>query len=251
MARFTGKTIFVTGATSGIGKDTVLALAEQGANIAFTGRREALGKELEGAVNAKGGTGLFIKADASNEDETKGAVARTVERFGGLDGAFNNAGIEGDLGPIVEAGLDNYRKIFDINVWGVLNSMKHEIPAMIGSGGGSIVNTSSIAGQIGFPGAGVYVGSKHAVNGLTRTAALEVAQQGVRINAVSPAAVQTDMIDRFAGDEQTREYMTGLHPIGRFGQPREITSLVLWLLSDEASFITGQAIVADGGFTAQ
>lgn len=256
MARFKDKVYLVTGATSGIGRDTALALAREGAKVAFTGRREDRGRELEKAIKDAGGVGLFIRADAASEADTKRAVELTVKAFGGLHGAFNNAGIEGDLGPTVEATHDNYRQLFDVNVWGVAASMKHEIPAILAtvgdSGGGSIVNNSSALGLIAMPGVGLYTATKHAVIGLTKAAALEVSSLGVRVNAVAPAVIETDMSDRFFGtDEQVRAQAASLHPIGRIGRPHEITGPVLWLLSGDSSFVTGQTIAADGGLTAQ
>lgn len=256
MARFEGKVIMVTGATSGIGRDAALTLAKEGAKVAFTGRREGKGEALERDIKDAGGQGLFVRADSSNEDDIKRAVAKTVETFGGLHGAFNNAGIEGDLGPVVEASHDAYRQVFDINVWGVLASMKHQIPAILntvgGAGGGSIVNNASALGLIAMPGVSVYAASKHAVIGLTKAAALEVSSKGVRVNTIAPAVVETEMFDRFSGgSDEARAQMAAMHPIGRFGQPREITGPVMWLLSDESSFVTGQTIAADGGFTAQ
>ncbi|GJM19954.1 MAG: oxidoreductase [Phycisphaeraceae bacterium] len=256
MSSFTGKTILVTGATSGIGRDTAITLAQRGAKVAFTGRRADRGKELEAEIKSAGGKALFIQADAANEDDTKRAVEETVKVFGGLHGAFNNAGIEGQLGPSVEATHDNYRRVFDINVWGVAASMKHEIPAILATvgdaGGGSIVNNSSAMGVIAMPNAGLYAATKHAVIGLSKAAALEVSAKGVRVNVIAPAVIETEMFDRFSGGaDEARAHMTALHPIGRIGQPREITGPVLWLLSDESSFVTGQTIAADGGFTAQ
>jgi NAD(P)-dependent dehydrogenase (short-subunit alcohol dehydrogenase family) len=166
--------------------------------------------------------------------------------------AFNNAGVEWG-GPVTEASEADYRRVFDINVWGVLASMKHEIPALLKTGGGSIINTSSVAGSIGMPGASVYIASKHAVEGLTKAAALEVARQGIRVNAVAPGGIITDMLDRFAGgtESDAAKYLTSLHPIGRLGQVREIAEPVLWLASEASSFVTGQIIKVDGGWTTQ
>jgi NAD(P)-dependent dehydrogenase (short-subunit alcohol dehydrogenase family) len=165
--------------------------------------------------------------------------------------AFNNAGVEW-MKPLTEATVDDYRRVFDINVWGVLASMKYEIPAMLKTGGGAIVNTSSVAGHIGMAGASIYIASKHAVEGLTKTAALEFGKQGIRVNAVSPAVIETDMVDRFVGKEgPARDYLASLHPIGRVGQTREIADAVLFLASDGASFITGTSLLVDGALTAQ
>jgi len=256
MSRFKDKVYLITGATSGIGRDTALALAREGAKVAFTGRREERGRELEKEIKDAGGVGLYIKADSASEQDTKHAVELTVKTFGGLHGAFNNAAIEGEFVSYLEASYDTYRKVFDTNVWGILANLKHEIPAILATvgpnGGGSVVNNSSVAGLLGFPNASVYVGSKHAVSGITRTVALELAQQGVRVNAIAPAVIETEMSQRAFGDDpELRASLAAMHPIGRIGQPREITGPVLWLLSDESSFVTGQVIPADGGLTAQ
>ncbi len=249
---FDGKVVLVTGGTSGIGETAAKLYAQAGARVALTGRRADRGQAVTDAINSAGGEAIFIKADVANTARVEEMVAKTVERFGRLDIAFNNAGIEGVLAPITEQTDENYDAVFNANVRGVMNSMKFEIPAMLKTGGGAIVNNSSIAGLIGMGTLSVYCASKHAVIGLTKCAALEVAAQGIRINAVCPAAIKTDMYERFVGeDEQAREYFTSLHPIGRVGTAAEVANLVLWLSSDDAGFMVGQAIPVDGGFTTQ
>ncbi len=252
--QFENKVVLITGGTSGIGRATAIAFAKEGAKVVVSGRRKAEGIETVTYVEKVGGQGLFVQSDVSDEAQVKSLVDTVVKEFGRLDIAFNNAGIEGNLAPIAEQTAENYQKVFDINVKGVFLSMKHEIPAMLKTGGGSIVNTSSIAGSLGFPAAAIYVASKHAVIGLSKTAALEVAKQGIRVNTVSPAAIQTDMLDRFIGDEQAEQKKQGfaaMHPVGRLGHVDEIASAVLYLSSPGASFITGTDLLVDGGFTAQ
>ena len=248
---FTNKVVLVTGGTSGIGKTTAIAFAKAGAKVVLSGRREAEGKAVVKEIEAAGGTARFVRADVAIEADVKNLVEQTVAAFGRLDIAFNNAGVEW-MGPLLEVSEADYRRTFDVNVWGVLTSLKYEVPAMLKTGGGAIVNTSSVAGHIGMAGASVYIGTKHAVEGITKSAALEFAKQGIRINAVAPAAIETDMVDRFAGKEgPQREYLTSLHPIGRTGQTREIADVVLFLCSDAASFMTGESVKVDGGLTAQ
>lgn len=252
MANFTGKVVIVTGGGSGIGRTAALAFARQGAKLVVAGRREKEGRETVDLIKRGGGEAVFVQADVSREEDVRALVGRAVSTFGRLDVAFNNAGTEGKMGPLVEQNTDNFDSVMNTNVKGVYLSMKHEIPQMIKNGGGSIVNNASVAALVGFPGASIYVASKHAVLGLTRSAALEVAKQGVRINAVSPAAIETEMLSRFTGDdEQTKKQFAALHPVGRVGKPEEIASAVLWLASDASSFVTGQSLTVDGGFTAQ
>ena len=250
---FENKVALVTGGTSGIGRATAIAFARDGAKVVVSGRREKEGSETVALLKKAGGEGIFVKTDVTNESDVAALVRRTVETYGRLDVAFNNAGAEGVLGPITEATVENYTHVFDANVKGVLLSMKHEIPALLKNGGGAIVNTSSVAGSVGFPGFGVYTASKHAVLGLTRSAALDFARQGVRINAVSPAAIETDMLDRAfgAGESEQKKFMAGMHPIGRIGRAEEVASAVLYLCSPAASFIVGHDFLVDGGFTAQ
>lgn len=252
MKKFENKVVLVTGGTSGIGRETALAFAREGARVVVSGRREKEGTETVELIRKGGGKALFVRADVTKEDDTVRLIKQAVEAFGRLDVAFNNAGTEGEVGPLTEATADNYQKIFDANVKGVFLSMKHEIAQMLKQGGGSIVNNASIAGLIGFPGAALYAASKHAVLGLTKSAALELAKQGIRVNAVSPAAIQTDMFERFTGhQDEAKAGLASLHPLGRVGRPEEIAEATLFLSSDAASFITGQSLNVDGGFTAQ
>ena len=252
---FENKVVLITGGTSGIGRATAIAFAREGAQVVISGRRKLEGSETVTLVEKAGGKGLFVQSDVSDEAQVKALVETVLHHFGRLDVAFNNAGIEGTPTPITDATVDQYSRVFDINVKGVFLSMKYEIPAMLKTGGGSIVNTSSIAGQIGFPGMGLYSATKHAVNGLTKVAALETAKQGIRVNTVSPAAIETDMVERFVGpasaESDERKYFATLHPVGRFGKSEEVASAVLYLSSPGASFITGTDLSIDGGFTAQ
>jgi len=249
---FQNKVVLITGATSGIGKVSALAFAKAGAKVVISGRREAEGQAVAAEIKAAGGEATFVKADVSVEADVAALVAKAVAAYGRIDIAFNNAGVE-VTGPIVDATEADYRRAFDINVWGVLTSMKHEIPVMLKQGAGVIINTSSIAGHAGMGGASIYVASKHAVEGLTKSAALEYAKQGIRVNAVAPAAIETDMLDRFTGggSEDALSYMRSLHPVGRLGRSEDIANTVLFLASDAASFITGTSLNVDGGFLAQ
>jgi len=254
--QFQDKVVLITGGTGGIGRVAAVEFAKAGARIVLTGRRESEGLETVEQARAAGGEAEFFQADAAVEAQAKAMVSFTMERFGRLDVAFNNAGVEGDkFVPLHEQSEENYRKVIDVNVGGVLWSMKHEIAAMLQSGGGAIVNNASIAGMIGMGGMSTYIASKHAVVGLTRAAAVEYAPQGVRVNAVSPGLINTAMAERFVGEpeahSETRAQFEAMHPIGRGGEPEEVASAVLYLCSDAASFITGANLPVDGGFTAQ
>lgn len=250
---FKGKTALITGGTSGIGRATAIALAKAGANVVITGRRAPEGERVLGEIKAAGAPkSAFVQGDVTDEAAVEKAVGAAIGLGDRLDLAFNNAGLELMGVNAADTTTEQYRKVFDVNVLGVILSMKHEIRAMLKSGGGSIVNNSSIAGSIAMGGLGVYVASKHAVIGLTKAAALEVAKSGIRVNAVSPAAIETEMFDRFTGGKtENVSYMASLHPIGRVGKPEEIADGVLFLLGGGSTFITGHDLRIDGGFTAQ
>jgi NAD(P)-dependent dehydrogenase (short-subunit alcohol dehydrogenase family) len=244
--------VLITGALTGIGRATALAFAHEGASLVVSGRRDDAGHALAGELRALGVRAEYLRADVRHEAEVRSLVEQTVERFGRIDVAINNAGTEGQLGPITEQSEDNYRATFDSNVLGVLLAMKHEMRVMLKQGFGSIVNLSSIAGQVGVAGAAVYVASKHAVEGLTKSAALEGAAHGVRVNAVAPGPVATEMLDRFTGgSEQAKAGFLQMMPAKRAAEPEEIAQTIVFVASDKARFLTGQSVTVDGGFTAQ
>ena len=247
---YTNKIVLVTGGTSGIGKTTAIAFADAGARVVLTGRREKEGLEVVAEIKKTGGTAAYIRTDVAKEADVVKAVDFVLSTHGRLDVAFNNAGVE-IVGPLDQVTEEQYRRTFDINVWGVLNAMKHEVAAMLKSGGGSIVNVSSIAGHIGLAQASIYVATKHAVEGLTKAVAVEFAKQGIRVNAVAPGAIDTEMVDRFAGKEgDVRNWLISQHPVGRLGTAEEIAAAVLYLTSDAAKFTTGTILAVDGGWTA-
>ena len=251
MKTLEGKIALVTGATSGIGRATAIAMGQAGAKVVVTGRREAEGAETVKLVNETGAESFFVRTDVSKEEDSKRAVDETVARYGRLDIAVNNAGVE-DLSQVPNITHDLYEHVFGINVWGMIASMKYEIPAMLANGGGSIINVSSVAGRYGFSGAALYCASKGAVEQLTKTAALDYATQGIRINAVAPAVIVTPMADRFA-DTIGANYdaLATMHPMGRVGRPEEVAETILFLASDAASFITGSSLGVDGGLMAK
>lgn len=241
----------VTGGTSGIGRDAAVLFAKAGARVVVAGRREAEGKETIDLVRAAGGEGLFVKTDVSRAAEVHALVQKTVEKFGRLDVAFNNAGIEGNWLPIAEQSEEDWDRTIAINLKGTWLCLKYEIQQMLKQGGGgAIVNMASVAGMVGSPGAATYCASKHGVMGLTKSAALETAKSGIRVNAVCPAVIETPMGERLWGEPEARKFALGFHPIGRFGRPMEIAEAVVWMCSDRASFMTGQSLVLDGGFLA-
>jgi len=247
---YTNKIVLVTGGTSGIGKTTAIAFADAGARVVLTGRREKEGLEVVAEIKKTGGTAAYIRTDVAKEADVVKAVDFVLSTHGRLDVAFNNAGVE-IVGPLDQVTEEQYRRTFDINVWGVLNAMKHEVAAMLKSGGGSIVNVSSIAGHTGLAQASIYVATKHAVEGLTKAIAVEFAKQGIRVNAVAPGAIDTEMVDRFAGKEgDVRNWLISQHPVGRLGTAEEIAAAVLYLTSDAANFTTGTILAVDGGWTA-
>ena len=252
MKEFEDKVALITGGGSGIGRATALAFAREGAQVVIGNRNVQRGEETVSMIRAAGGKASFQRTDVLVAADIEALVDHAISEYGGLDLAFNNAGIEGEVGPLVEQTEANYDAVMDINVKGVWLSMKYEIPRMLKRGGGAIVNCSSVAGLLGFPGFGIYVASKHAVIGLTKTAALEYSAQGIRINAVNPAVIDTEMVDRFTeAIGSSKEELVPLHPIGRIGRVEEVANAVLWLCSDKASFVTGHSLVVDGGFTAR
>ncbi len=240
----------VTGATSGIGAATARALAAAGYRVVLAGRREPEGAAVEASIRSAGGEATFVPTDVRDPAALRALVARTVELHGGLDVAFNNAGDVGDVFVAThEQPLSNLAQVLDVNVKGVLASMQAELPVMLAAGRGAIVNNASIAGLIGYPGLGVYVASKHAVIGLTRAAAVEYAETGVRVNAVAPGPIDTAMLDRLCATPEVRAQLLSQVPMGRAGTPEEVASAVLWLADPANSYTTGQVIAVDGGFT--
>ncbi|SDH76381.1 SDR family NAD(P)-dependent oxidoreductase [Mucilaginibacter sp. P25] len=249
MNNLANKVAIVTGAGSGIGKAIAVLYASEGAKVVVSDIDEKGGKETLATIKAKGGDAIFVKADTSVPDEHKKLVEQTVQQFGGLHIAVNNAGIGGPLNTVSEYPLDGWDKVISINLSGVFYGMHYQIPAMAHSGGGSIVNMASILGKVGTKSSPAYVAAKHGVIGLTEAAALEYADQGIRINAVGPGYIQTPLLDVL--DDTTINLLKGLHPMGRLGKPEEVAELALWLNSDKASFVTGSYYNVDGGYLAQ
>jgi NAD(P)-dependent dehydrogenase (short-subunit alcohol dehydrogenase family) len=250
-AELEAKVGLVTGGTSGIGRETAVLFAKAGAKVVVAGRREKEGQETVELVRAAGGDGLFVKTDVSKAAEVDMLVKKTIEQFGRLDVAFNNAGIEGVWVPIARQSEEDFDRTISINLKGVWLCLKYEIRHMLRQGsGGAIVNAASIYGLIGSAGAAAYSASKCGVMGLTKAAALENARSGIRVNAVCPAAIETPMTDRLFGAPKVHDHAVRSHPIGRFGTTREVAEAVVWMCSDRASFMTGQSLVLDGGLLA-
>lgn len=242
--------VLITGALTGIGRATAFAFAKQGARLIVSGRRATEGKALEAELQQLGAQAGFIQADVRDDEQVRELVDQTVARYGRLDIAVNNAGTEGQPGPIVDQSAESYAATFDTNVLGVLLSLKHQLRVMTAQKSGSIVNVSSTYGHEGAAYASVYVGSKHAVEGITKSAALEVAATGVRVNAVAPGPTETGMLNRFTGTAENKAALISSVPLGRIGQPEEIANAIVFVGSEAASFMTGQIVTADGGKSA-
>jgi NAD(P)-dependent dehydrogenase (short-subunit alcohol dehydrogenase family) len=241
--------VLITGGLSGIGRATAVAFAKQGARIVVSGRRDKEGKALEAELRGLGGEAVFIHADVRHDEDVGRLIDEAVARFGRIDVAVNNAGTEGQPGPVTEQTAESYAATFDTNVLGTLLSMKHELRIMQTQRHGSIINISSAYGHIGAPGAAVYVGSKHAVEGMTKSAALENAAFGIRVNAVAPGPIDTDMLSRFTGNSQNKAALVAQVPFGRMGTSDEIAQAIVFLGSDASSYMTGQSLSVDGGIT--
>ena len=249
---FAGKVALVTGGNTGIGAAAARRVAELGAQVVITGRRQCEARLVLNEIKRNGGSGAFIRADLSQPEQVRRIVPFAFETFGRLDYALNNAGISGENRLVTEQTEKNFDSVFAVNVKALFLLLQDEIKQMMGQGqGGSIVNTASVGGMLAFPTAGPYVASKHAVLGLTKTAAIEYGRYGIRVNAVSPAAVRTEMLLDVFGTEEALDKMSAVHPLGRIARPEEIADAVAWLFSDKSSYYTGQSLVLDGGLTAQ
>jgi NAD(P)-dependent dehydrogenase (short-subunit alcohol dehydrogenase family) len=251
MSEFTDKVALVTGAASGIGRTSALFYAREGAKVVVSDVNEKGGQETVRLIQEANGEALFVKTDVANPADCETLVTRTVEKYGRLDFACNNAGIGGEANLTADYSIEGWQKVIAINLSGVFYCMKFEIPAMLKAGGGAIVNMASILGQVGFSGTPAYVAAKHGVIGLTKNAAIEYAAQGIRVNSIGPGFIRTPMITALEENEPTLSMLVSLHPIGRLGEPEEIAELVIWLSSQRASFVTGAYYPVDGGYLAR
>ncbi|WMN12127.1 SDR family oxidoreductase [Marivirga salinae] len=248
--QFKDKVAIVTGGSFGIGRATAILFAKHGAKVTIADVVED--SETLNTIKKLGGTAIFVKCDVSKESDVINMVEQTIEKFGRIDFAFNNAGIEGLAAPAHECTNNNWTNVMNVNIDGVWLCMKHQIPHMLKQGKGAIVNNASVAGLVGFAGTPAYVASKHAVVGLTKNAASDYAKLGIRVNVVCPGIIKTPMIDRFTGkDKKIEKQFMDMEPVGRLGKPEEVAEAVIWLCSDASSFVTGQALAVDGGWVAQ
>ncbi len=253
MSAFEGKVALITGAGSGIGRESALGFARGGAKVAVSDVDDAAGAETVSLIEAAGGIAMFVHANVADPAQVEAAVAATVEAFGGLNIVVNNAGIGGEAALTGEYSLEGWQKVIDINLNGVFYGMRFGIPAILASGGGAIVNISSILGLVGWASAPAYVAAKHAVSGLTKAAAVEYAQQGIRVNSVHPGFIATPLLTNagITSGSDLEAFIAGKHAMNRLGTATEVANLIVWLASDEASFVTGSNVAVDGGYTCQ
>ncbi|MBP2302100.1 SDR family NAD(P)-dependent oxidoreductase [Azospirillum picis] len=249
MGRLQDKVAIVTGGNSGIGRAAALLFAREGASVAVAARREAEGRAVADRIVREGSKAIFVRTDVAVADDHRKLVDATVAAFGRLDLAFNNAGMAQSGTAIADLGEDEWNRVIAVNLTGVFLAMKHQIPAMLEAGGGAIVNTSSVGGLVANPGLSAYQASKHAVIGLTKVAALELAQRNIRVNAICPGGTRSEMFDQWTADPAVNAQVLAAHPIGRFSDPAEQAEAALFLLSDKASYVTGVALPVDGGMT--